>query len=295
MKIITIIGTRPQFIKLIPDLGTILIDTGQHYDDEMSKNFISELGIKKPDYSLGETSLSGMIYKLIPILKKEKPDLVIVYGDTRSTLAGAISAKELKIKLAHIEAGVRCYDNSLPEENNRKIVDHLSDYLFCPTEEAVANLHKEGIEKNVFFVGDVLYDRFLEYRSQGRYVLVTIHRQENVNKERLQEIINSLKPYKKVVFPVHPRTRKCIEESGIKVPDNILLVAPFGYGESLRHIQSAELVITDSGGVQREAYWCGVPCQVLREKSEWKNYNPYGDGTAGKQIKQILGGIDEGK
>lgn len=302
-KILTVIGTRPQYIKLIPNFGDVLVDTGQHYDDNMSGDFIKEFSIK-PDYCLGETTVSGMMRELRKILREIAPSLIVVYGDTNSAFAGAMAAKEAGIKIAHIEAGVRCYDNKLPEEFVRVEIDKVSDYLFCPIPQAVENLKKEGITKNVYYVGDVLYDKWLKWNSgviidEPKYHLpfLTVHRQENMKIERLQEIFYSfINNQKKVLFPIHPGTKEFIVRnlySLLTLPEYVKITEPLSHEETLKHIFFSEHVFTDSGGIQREAIFSNTPCTVLRKKNEWEGTKrlDYGDGTAGQKIKNILKGV----
>jgi len=301
MKIVSIVGARPQFIKCAPlsrvlrkEHEEVLIHTGQHYDPEMSDIFFEELGIPKPDFHLNVGSSThgkqtGEILAGVEVvLLREEPEMVLVYGDTNSTLAGALAAVKLHIPVAHIEAGLRSFDRAMPEEINRVVADHVSDLLFCPTETAVANLKNEGIFKGVHQVGDVMVDalRFNQQiadersgilerlgLSQGMYLLMTVHRPSNTdNKEHMQSILRALqRSGKTVVFPVHPRTRKYLQEYGLwdRMPDSLLCVDPVGYLDMLRLLSGAEKVLTDSGGVQKEAYITGVPCITLRENTEW--------------------------
>lgn len=303
MKIISIVGARPQFIKLGPLSKSlrkrhkeIIVHTGQHYDLEMSDNFFKELNLPQPDYNLGIGSgphgeqTGRMLEKLEEVLVFEKPDLVIVYGDTNSTLAGALASIKLNIPVAHIEAGLRSFKKSMPEEINRLLVDHVSNWLFCPTTTAVNNLKKEGITKGVHLVGDVMYDslkhnlaiaqknsRILErlnLKSQA-YYLVTIHRAENTDsKENLQKlvaILGSLK--KKTVFPVHPRTKKSLSSYGLwnklNSKGNIILTSPASYLDMLVLEKNADCILTDSGGVQKEAMFLETFCLTLRDETEW--------------------------
>jgi len=301
MKIISIVGARPQFIKLKPvieelrkrKITHILVHTGQHYDYEMSKIFFEELSIPEPDYNLEvgshtqgkQTAL--MLERIEKVLLKEKPDIVIVYGDTNSTLAGALSAVKLNIPVAHVEAGLRSFRMDMPEEVNRVLTDRISKFLFCPTRTAVNNLKKEGITKGVYLVGDVMYDIFkskikshkskilkkLKLRPK-EYLLLTIHRQENAdNPKNLKSILSALvESEEKVVFPIHPRTKKALkmiksfEEKDFK---NFLFIEPVSYLDMLALEKNAKKILTDSGGVQKEAYWFGVACITLRDETEW--------------------------
>lgn len=301
MKIVSIVGARPQFIKCAPvsrELRRvheeILVHTGQHYDHGMSEVFFEELAIPKPDYNLGIGSgthgrqTGAMLGAIEDVLQKEEPDVVLVYGDTNSTLAGALAAAKLHIPVAHVEAGLRSFDRRMPEEVNRVLTDHASDLLFCPTETAVRNLATEGITEGVFLVGDVMcdameYNRAIaEERSRvleevgvqpGGYLVVTVHRPSNTDsRENMAAIFGALgEAERPVVFPVHPRTRKYLGEYGLleRMPENVQVVEPLGYLDMLRLMAHAEKILTDSGGVQKEAYMLGVPCITLRENTEW--------------------------
>jgi len=308
MKIVTIVGARPQFIKCAPvsreirkDHTEILVHTGQHYDSEMSDIFFEELKIPKPDYHLGVGSgnhgkQTGMILeKIEEVTLKEKPDLFIVYGDTNSTLAGALAASKLHIPVAHVEAGLRSFDRSMPEEINRVVTDHLSDFLFCPTETAVKNLAKEGVTQGVHLVGDVMADALAFNREialdtsqilntlgleENAYCVLTIHRANNTdNYQNLTSIIRGVgESGVPVVFPLHPRTRKYLQEYGLldRLPSNIIITEPLGYLDMIRLMQSAHKILTDSGGIQKEAYMLGIPCITLRENTEWVETLTYG-------------------
>jgi UDP-GlcNAc3NAcA epimerase len=301
MKIASIVGARPQFIKCAPvsrelrkEHEEILIHTGQHYDHGMSEVFFEELAIPKPDYNLGIGSgthgrqTGVMLGAIEGVLEKEGPDVVLVYGDTNSTLAGALAAAKLHLPVAHVEAGLRSFDRRMPEEVNRVLTDHASDLLFCPTETAVANLAAEGVTKGVHLVGDVMLDAMnynrsiAEERSRileevgvrpGEYLVVTVHRPSNTdNHENMAAILGAFEEAdRSVVFPVHPRTRKCLSEHGLlaKMPENVRVIEPLGYLDMIRLMGHAEKILTDSGGVQKEAYMLGVPCITLRENTEW--------------------------
>ncbi len=301
MKIVSIVGARPQFIKCAPvsrelrkEHDEVLVHTGQHYDYGMSEVFFEELAIPKPDYNLGIGSgahghqTGAMLGAIEDVLEKEKPDVVLVYGDTNSTLAGALAAAKLHIPVAHVEAGLRSFDRRMPEEVNRVLTDHCSDMLFCPTETAVRNLAAEGVTEGVFLVGDVMCDAMeynravAEERSRileavgvepGNYLVVTVHRPSNTDdRDNMAAIIGALgEAGMPVVFPVHPRTRRYLGEYGLlaTMPENILVVEPLGYLDMLRLMAHAEKILTDSGGVQKEAYMLGVPCITLRENTEW--------------------------
>lgn len=303
MKVVTIIGARPQFIKTavvsrafrehFPDLQEIIVHTGQHYDANMSDVFFRELDIPYPDHYLGigggthGQNTGRMIESIETVLTATKPDYVLVYGDTDSTLAGAIAASKLHIPVAHIEAGLRSFNRFMPEEINRVLTDHVSQLLFTPTKTADQNLAREGIQGNsVHRVGDVMYDASLYYSKcmQGNkfildktsldtknYILATIHRAENTDyPDKLREIIRGLSGVTlTVVWPLHPRTRKCLTELQLSMPDNIKLIEPLGYLDMLMLEKHAKFIVTDSGGVQKEAYFHQVPCITVREETEW--------------------------
>lgn len=349
MKVVNIVGARPQFIKLAPVLKAIekhnkdnraqkiqevLIHTGQHYDYEMSGVFFEELGLKSPDYNLGVGSgLHGyqtgeMLKRIEEVVLKEKPDLAIVYGDTNSTLAGGLAAAKLHIPLAHVEAGLRSYNRLMAEEHNRVLTDHMSDFLFCPTETSVKNLQNEGfkniinsgklIQKNyrlpgnqevpvVINTGDVMYDAVFLYGelaqekssildklslSTKNYALATIHRAENTDSsENLKSIFKGLRDISqkglKMVLPIHPRTQKRIREIGIET-EGLLLIDPVSYLDMLVLEENAKLIITDSGGVQKEAFFFKVPCITVRDETEWPETVEYGwNMLIGKDLNKI--------
>lgn len=326
MKIISIVGARPQFIKLAPlsaelrkrGISEIVLHTGQHYDENMNKVFFEELNISEPDYNLGIGSgLHGeqtakMLIGIEEILLKEKPDLVIVYGDTNSTLAGALAASKLHIPLAHVEAGLRSFNKRMPEEINRIVADHLSDILFCPTKTAVENLRNEGITKGVYLVGDIMFDALMHFEkiSQEKsvilerlgikpksYYLLTIHRAENTdNLERLKSILLALmKSGKSIIFPIHPRTKNKVREFGLEsyLNSNIRVIDPVGYLDMLNLEKNAYAILTDSGGIQKEAFWLKVPCITLREETEWVETVRYGWNTlVGANKDKILEALD---
>jgi UDP-GlcNAc3NAcA epimerase len=304
MKILTVVGARPQFIKasvVSKALEEALIDevmvhTGQHYDHNMSKTFFEELGIKKPAYNLGVGSGSHseqtaeMLKGIEKVLFNESPDVVLVYGDTNSTVAASLAAAKLCIPIAHVEAGLRSYDMTMPEEINRILTDRISTWLFCPTDIAVNNLKKEGMLTGVSNVGDVMYDVALEYKKVASanskiidklnlkdkdYVLVTIHRDFNTdNQENLSEIVSAFVNINhKVVFPAHPRVYKQLERFGlldlIRKSENIILIEPVGYLDMIVLESKAKLIITDSGGIQKEAFFHAVPCITVRPSTEW--------------------------
>ncbi len=300
MKIVSVIGARPQFIKCAPfsrELRKlhreVIIHTGQHYDYEMDKLFFIELGIPEPDCNLGIGSgthgkqTGEMLKGIEEVLVKEKPDLVMVYGDTNSTLAGALAAAKMQIKLGHVEAGLRSFDKSMPEEINRVLTDHCSDYLFCPTQTAVNNLKKENITRGVYLVGDVMVDALLQAKERAEgpdvlntlgleskeYLVSTIHRQSNTDcEENLRNIVNACCELDEVIiFPLHPRTEKFLRKYGLyqRLQEKVRITKPLGYLDFLKLLSHAKKILTDSGGVQKEAYILGVPCITLRNDTEW--------------------------
>lgn len=299
MKIITVIGARPQFIKaaavsnkLRKNHEEVLVHTGQHYDNNMSDIFFDELGIPKPNYNLNIGSgnhgyqTGNMLIELESLYLKEKPDLVLVYGDTNSTLAGALAASKLLIPIAHIEAGLRSFNMKMPEEQNRVLTDHISKYLFAPTDTAIKNLKNENITENVFNTGDVMFDAIKLFKekaletstvlidnniSPNEYILSTIHRAENTNDiNRLKNIINALNECEKnIVLPLHPRTHKFIKDYGLTINDNIKIIAPVGYLDMINLENNSQKIVTDSGGVQKEAYFLQKPCITMRDETEW--------------------------
>jgi UDP-GlcNAc3NAcA epimerase len=300
MKIVSVVGARPQFVKaavlsraLRARHREVLVHTGQHYDDLMSDVFFRELGLPAPDANLGVGSASHavqtarMIEALEPVLLREAPDLVLVYGDTNSTLAGALTAAKLNLPLAHVEAGFRSYDRSMPEEVNRVLTDHVSSYLFCVTQTSVECLRREGIERGVHLTGDLMYDsllavlpaaRNIESRvlgshgvKPGAYYLSTIHRPANTDDAtRMRSILEAFSRLDApVVLPLHPRTKAALARMSIALPDNVRASEPVGYVEMLALERNARAVLSDSGGVRREAYFLGVPSVTLRDETEW--------------------------
>jgi len=300
MKIASIVGARPNFIKLAPvsreirkKMEEVIIHTGQHYDYEMDKIFFQELGIPDPDYHLGigsgtHGSQTGEMLKAIEeILLKEQPDIALVFGDTNTTLAGALAAAKLYIPVAHVEAGLRSFNKKMPEEVNRVLVDHCSDLLFCPTKTAVDNLRKESIVNGVFQTGDVMLDilqeciKIAEKRSHimeelkllpKDYCLVTVHRAENTDDmARLRAIVNALADIGDLVFPCHPRTEKQLRVAGLwdMLGRRVKVIKPLGYLDMLLLEKNARVILTDSGGVQKEAYMLKVPCVTIRDETEW--------------------------
>lgn len=302
MKVLTVVGARPQFIKSGPvskairKVATeILVHTGQHYDTMMSDIFFWDLVLPKPDYNLEVGSgypgqqTARMLEGLEEIILKEHPDFVLIYGDTNSTLAGALVGVKLRIPIVHIEAGLRSFNKEMPEEINRIVADHASSLLFCPTQTAVENLQREGIRKGVHLVGDVMFDalwenlalakerssKLKELNLQGkRYALLTVHRAENTDvAENLCNIIQALEQLENlfdvIVFPVHPRTKKRLYDLGWYPPNHILAIDPVSYLDMLSLEVNAFIILSDSGGVQKEAFWVGVPCLTLRRETEW--------------------------
>ena len=303
MRICSIVGARPQFVKLAMLCRAIearegwthrIIHTGQHYDRGLSDVFFDELGIPAPDHHLGVGSgphgeqTGEMLKRLEPVLTAEKPDWVLLYGDTNSTLAGAVAASKLGQRTAHIEAGLRSYRRSMPEEINRVAADHLSDLLLCPTPLAMANLRKEGLEARAVLTGDVMYEAAVAFRQisesrggplaeawrPGEFALATVHRAENTDDpEKLREIVGALdqiaRTISPVVWPVHPRTRKRLAD--IDCPATaVTMMEPASYFDMLLLEGRARMVLTDSGGVQKEAYFFRVPCITLRDETEWE-------------------------
>jgi len=341
-KMVTIVGARPQFIKAAAvsraiqlsnekkrKIQEILVHTGQHYDYLMDRVFFEELGLPRPHYHLGVGSGShgkqtGVILERTEtVLQKERPGVVLVYGDTNSTLAGALASAKLNIPVAHVEAGLRSYNHRMPEEVNRLLTDHLSTYLFCPTAQAIQNLLKEGVRngkgKIVKNVGDVMYDSILYYsklaeqkstilkdlslltpNSQLRtpnYYLATLHRAENTDDpKRLKSILKALNEIGKkypVILPLHPRTKKMISVHRLsKEARHVKLIAPVSYLNMLMLEKHARAILTDSGGVQKEAYWFGVPCVTLREETEWVETVRRGwNVLAGAETDKIIRGV----
>ncbi|HBB35151.1 MAG TPA: UDP-N-acetylglucosamine 2-epimerase (non-hydrolyzing) [Cyanobacteria bacterium UBA8803] len=356
MKVLTVIGTRPQFIKasavsrVLRERGhkELLVHTGQHYDPEMSQIFFDELGIPEPDINLGVGSgthaeqTAGMLISLEGTIQEYQPDWVVVYGDTNSTLAGVLVAAKLYVPVAHVEAGLRSFNRQMPEEINRIVTDAISNLLFAPTETASINLHKEGVPaERVYIVGDVMYDAALQYAAKAdrhsqildnlglrsrEYILATIHRAENTDdSRRLSSLVEALYQVASawpIVWPIHPRTRAALNRDGLleQAERAICLIDPVGYLDMVQLEKSAVLVATDSGGVQKEAFFYRVPCVTLRDETEWIELvelcwnrlcpptsvenlvegirsavgtigcegNPYGKGDAAQRIVQIL-------
>ncbi len=303
MKIITIVGTRPQFLKMVllsqefkkyTEIQEIIIHTGQHFDKNMSTIFFDTFNLQKPHFHLNingkktHAEVTGFLLSEIEkILIQEKPDYVLVYGDCNTTLSGALAAVKLNIPIIHVESGCRSFDRKMPEEVNRILVDHISTILFCPTLSAIENLKKEGIQKNVYLVGDLMIDLLrskkqdiinisnqilkkynLQYKN---YYLMTLHRQSNTLTNKLKYIFKELKKLdKEIVFPLHPRTKNVINENKIQIPKNINIIKPVDYLIMMVLTFNAHKVITDSGGLQKEAYELNTPCITLRDTTEWK-------------------------
>jgi UDP-GlcNAc3NAcA epimerase len=304
-SILTVVGARPQFIKaaavaraLQPHVRAgqarhAMVHTGQHYDTNMSKVFFEQLSVPPAEVNLGVTArthgrmTAEMLEGIEQILMEETPDWLVIYGDTNSTLAGALAAAKLSIRIAHVEAGLRSFNRRMPEEVNRVLSDRAADLLLCPTASAVDNLRREGITAGVALVGDVMLDLALYYRGRaegvsllpslrlqaGRYVLATCHRQENTDDgARLAAILDGLAGAAEacpVVWPMHPRTARRVEEHGLTVPESVRCIEPIGYLEMLDLVRNARTVCTDSGGLQKEAYFYGVPCVTMRSETEW--------------------------
>ncbi len=357
-KIVTVVGTRPQFIKMAQvskelaknNIEEIVVHTGQHYDYEMNKIFFEQLKIAEPNYYLEVGSghhgyqTGEMIKKIEKVLFEQKPDVVLVYGDTNSTLAGSLAASKLHIKIGHIEAGLRSFDKRMPEEVNRILTDHVSDLLFAPTETAVQNLYKEGLKNGVYLTGDIMYDSLIdnikiaEEKSEiledlgikpKEYLLATVHRAENTEKDKLENIIDAvIESGEQIVFPAHPGTVTNLKNYRLyrKVENlgRILLIKPIGYLDMLLLEKNAKKILTDSGGIQKEAYFLKVPCITLRDTTEWvetvhdgwnilcgsdkekilssiRDFQPrqetyaskFGDGKASETIVKILSEVHE--
>lgn len=357
MKIVTVLGARPQFIKAatvsraLKEAGTteVIIHTGQHFDRNMSEVFFSEMDIPRPDYNLEISGLSHgamtgrMLEETESVLLQEKPDCVLVYGDTNSTLAGALAAAKLHIPIAHVEAGLRSFEMKMPEEVNRILTDRISSYLFCPTHTAVENLRKEGFDNfgcEISQPGDVMYDAVLFYKQKVSekstilnyleiadqpFTLATVHRAENTDDiNRLKAIcesLNHIHKSSKVILPLHPRTKAILQKNNIQL--DFTPIEPVGYFDMLALLDGCDLVLTDSGGLQKEAYFYSKYCITLRDQTEWvelvnagvnsivgahkekiidtyekvkgqklnSSIELYGDGTAAHQIAQRLSSI----
>jgi UDP-GlcNAc3NAcA epimerase len=343
IKILTVVGARPQFIKAAAvsrairetdGLDEVMVHTGQHFDADMSDVFFHELDIPAPKHRLninggGHGEMTGrMLAALEPVLMAERPDWLVVYGDTNSTLAGALAAAKLHIPIAHVEAGLRSFNRRMPEEVNRVLTDHLSSLHLCPTRTAVENLAKEGVRNGVHLIGDVMYDATLFAIRQAQsgssilselgleaknYGVATVHRAENTDDpRRLGAVIAFLQQQATscpVVLPIHPRTRQKAEQMGIGF-EGLKVIGPVGYLDMARLLNGANAVFTDSGGLQKEAYFHRVPCTTLRDETEWvetithgwnrlwmgpdfaerSEIDEYGDGRAAFRVVQLLGG-----
>ncbi|HEX9036773.1 MAG TPA: UDP-N-acetylglucosamine 2-epimerase (non-hydrolyzing) [Ktedonobacterales bacterium] len=350
MKIVSVVGARPQFIKLAPVSRAIraaghheiIVHTGQHYDERMSGAFFVELDIPQPDHNLGIGSgrhgeqTGHMLAAIEDALLRERPDGLVVFGDTNSTLAAALAAVKLHIPVGHVEAGLRSFDRKMPEEINRVVTDHVASQLYCPTQAAVDHLKDEGVTSGVHLTGDVMFDMLLSMRPRleqrerdllrqfgvtaGAFTLATVHRAASTDDpEALSRIMDGLQRLESaVVFPIHPRTRKLIDQYGLHVGGQIQVVEPLGYLDMLTLTASAFRVVTDSGGVQKEAFLLGTPCVTLRDSTEWPEtinagwntlvafdpdamlaawraeppdrpiVNPYGEGDAAQRIAALL-------
>lgn len=351
MKVLSVVGARPQFIKEAivgneirkSGVKEVLVNTGQHYDINMSTIFIENLNIKQPDYNLEVGSgthayqTGTTMIKLEKIVIEEIPDLIIVYGDTNATLAGALVGSKLKIPIAHIEAGMRQKPKDMPEEINRVVTDHVSNLLFCSTEKAKLNLEAEGIRNGVYFVGDVMYDLFIKIKESldhykvlkdydleySNYILVTIHRDFNTdNKQKFENILKALDKLNEeieLVFPMHPRTKKALQSLEKNYLKKVKIIDPVSYEDMMALLSNSKKLITDSGGLQKEAYFAGVPAVVVMPDTCWAELieakwnvlaeaeekdiyekainhskpvkskpNIYGDGKAGQKIAEII-------
>jgi UDP-N-acetylglucosamine 2-epimerase len=349
MKVLTVVGARPQFIKAAPVSRVLrkhheefLLHTGQHYDDAMSDLFFRQLGLPATDRNLDVGSgphgaqTGAMLSGIEAVAMEYRPDWLLVYGDTNSTLAGALAAAKLHVPVAHVEAGLRSFDRRMPEEVNRVVADHLSTLLLCPTQSAATNLNREGVTNGVLMVGDVMFDAFQQNLDVARrditiltdlhleprgFQLLTVHRAENVDEiANLKAILGGVAAAgQTTVFPIHPRTRAALKGSSVKPGANIKLIEPVGYLEMLILEEAAEAVVTDSGGVQKEAYFAARPCITLRDRTEWietvdagwnvlvgtnpdaiaeamRNFRPagerpqlFGDGHAAERVVAALG------
>ena len=318
MRIVSVVGTRPQLIKaaaLFPALRArhdeVFIDTGQHWDEALAGSFFAELGLPRPNHSLGigggsaAEQVGRMLPALAAILASERPDAVLVYGDTNSTLAGALAASSIGLPVAHVEAGLRSFDQRMPEERNRRLVDHMSRWLFAPTPTAVANLSAEGIRDGVVLVGDVMQDLAARVAAEvrdpaclapisrrlgvllapGRYIFATVHRAENRSPEAIAAwasiLADAARPDRPVILALHPGTRDAADAAGVALGEDVRAVEPQGYRTALALQLHAAAVVTDSGGVQREASWLGVPTIVLRRSTEWVEAV---EGSAGSMV-----------
>jgi UDP-GlcNAc3NAcA epimerase len=322
MRIVSVVGTRPQLIKaavLLPVLrrahDEVFVDTGQHWDEEMAGSFFAELALPRPDHTLGvgpgshAGQTAAMLERLEPVLVEERPEAVLVYGDTNSTLAGALAASKLGIPVAHVEAGLRSFDRGMPEEVNRVVADHLSEWLFAPTPAAVANLESEGIRDGVLQVGDLMQDLAARVAPEvrdsavlgtigqrlglpltaGGYVFATIHRAENrgtMEMRRWSRLLGQAATARPVLLALHPGTRAALEAARIALPSRVWVVPPQGYRTTLSLQLHAAAVLTDSGGVQRESAWLRTPCLILRDRTEWV------EAVAESEGRMVVVGLD---
>ena len=327
MKVLSVVGTRPNFVKTAPivreiqkrGIEHILVHTGQHYDKELSQIFLHELNMQDIDYFLDVGSATHgiqtgeMLRKLEEVILKERPNFVMIPGDTNTSLAGALASTKISgVSTCHIESGLRSFDRTMAEEINRILIDHCSDFLFCPTKTAISNLKKEGIpEERVYLVGDTMVEACYEhlelakqgvygekYKDLGEYFLVTVHRAENTDFEnRLSEIVAGLSEMDTdIIFPIHPRTRKKLMEfglwEGINNLENMHIMEPVGYLEFLFLLSNAKLMITDSGGIQKEAFLLSIPCVTLRDNTEWvETLDLNANILVGADKKKMLDGI----
>ncbi len=321
-KVLTVVGARPQFIKaavlstVLRQVATeVLVHTGQHYDESLSRVFFDQLPLPAPDVALGVGSgthgeqTGEMLKRLDPVIARERPDWVLVYGDTNSTLAGALSAAKLGVPVAHVEAGLRSYNRAMPEEVNRVLTDHLAQRLYCPAPFAARQLAEEGIRRGVSVVGDVMDEALALVPERpaawlgtlglnaGEYHLATVHRQENTDDaERLTAIVEALGEIPgPVVWPLHPRTRARMQGVGLRLPAGVRVAEPVGYPESLSLIRHARAVVTDSGGVQREAALMGVPCYILRTETEWLDLLEEGRAVLVPDPRHLAAAIASGR
>ena len=328
MRIVSVVGTRPQLIKaaaLSPVLRSrhdeVFVDTGQHYDDSLAGSFFRELGLAAPDHELGvgggshAEQTAAMLTGLEPILLDRQPDAVLVYGDTNSTLAGALAAAKLNVPVAHVEAGLRSFDRRMPEEINRLVADHLSKWLFAPTPTAVDNLRAEGMADGVVLVGDLMQDLAARVGREvvseaalddvgrnladaldgmqlrpGGFLFATVHRAENREPDAMRSWASLLArvatPERPVILAIHPGTRGALEQANITLAHDVRVIEPQGYRTSLTLQMHAAAILTDSGGIQREAAWLGVPCLVLRGTTEWV------EAVAGSEGRMVVVGLD---
>jgi UDP-N-acetylglucosamine 2-epimerase len=321
VKVVSIVGARPQFIKAAPMSRALraaghheyLVHTGQHYDARMSKVFFDELGIPPPDINLEVGSASHgrqtaqMLERIEEVLLAQTPDAMVVFGDTNSTVAGALAAAKLHISIAHVEAGLRSFNRRMPEELNRIVTDHLSAWLWAPSRTAVDNLRNEGVSRGVTEVGDIMADALLfakqsasksKVREQlgvadGKYLVATVHRAESTVPATLVRIVTAFARVEEpIILPLHPRTRAALAEAGCALPANVRLVEPLGHLDMIALLAGARLLLTDSGGLQKEAYWLGVPCITLREETEWVETVTAGwNSVAGYDVDRIIAGV----